>query len=237
MFYITRSTTNQAQTLLGFRGAASRSRFFGDNASYAKTQGDTSFQQQSKPLLGTEFGLFAILPLKGRWLALQPEVNMVRAKAGIDWVHNLPDYTQDANATYTFRAVQVPVLLRLSAGSKRLRVFALAGPYANYSWAGRFDIKTRVIDKDDGDQSGIAFSRNLDFKKDSLRHLDAGLMFGAGATAKFGPIWLGFDLRYRAGFREVFYTNSSGIANGVPSRLQAFSPSMFIMIPIRRSKD
>jgi len=112
----------------------------------------------------------------------------------------------DASSQTERSYVQIPVLLRINAGSRaknKPSLYFLAGPV--------FDIEVNTKDTEDGEE--------FDVPEDFYSGLEIGVMFGAG----FEVARIGIEGRYSWGLKSVLSTDAAELSGFGSTKLNTFS--------------
>jgi hypothetical protein len=232
LFVFAMQAKSQAQVSIGLRCGVNASRFYGNNLNVSSQGNGLAFTREANSIAGREIGAIVTIPLSRKHLALQAEINYAQAGSSIEESATYDLGSRQSTSQYKYRFIQVPVMVRLSTHGSFFRIFALAGPYLAYANSGDLQYES-YLDPGTGLANYSSSSRSIDFKSDSLRQFDFGLQAGGGAMVRLGPVWLGVDARYKAGFNNSSYSNYSK-TNDIGSKHTAYSGSVFLLIPFRK---
>ncbi len=183
----------RAQQLLLVPKAGASLHTFESNTVFYETAGGTGLAGG----LALEWGL-----LKNNRLAIQPEILFVQKGGKADFPDFAPMLTNDE--VYRINYLEIPVLLKASAGGERLRVFVNAGPAAALALGGRLT----YLDSRDfrGYEARIRFgspdSENSPNVYLSPR-LDLSLQAGGGLSYRLAGMRLLLEARYGHGLRSL----------------------------------
>ncbi|MES2522700.1 MAG: porin family protein [Gemmatimonadota bacterium] len=156
--------------------------------------------------IGLQLGGFLQIPISGMW-SFQPELHFIQ-KGGKTNVSISGDefgdpFTADLDLSLAY--LEVPALLRLDLGSRRLRPFFVAGPSValrvgcdvGVSVDGLGSVSTAC---DEGEPFTGEDGATVD---DPIKKFDVGGIIGAGVSGLFGGRTLSAQVRYARGFVNV----------------------------------
>lgn len=158
--------------------------------------GQTLQDIEDKSLWGFQAGLFANLPV-GEVISIQPEINWMQKGGNTKYNIAGSGFNQDYRLNY----LEVPVLLKVNAGSNDgtgVGLFFYGGPFVSYALNGKISSEIKLLDNTVENND-----TDINFSDDNQRRVDWGAAFGLGVN--LGGLMV--DLRYDLGINNLLDNN------------------------------
>ena len=172
-----------AQMSLGFRAGVNL-------ATWSVNDPVAPSDPQSVLLL--QVGMPLLVPIND-YLAVQPELTFLQK--GVE------EEEIDQGSTTTVQAVinyiELPILLKGTFGSEKVKAHLFAGPSLGYALNGKAKGTADILG------TKITIEEDIDFEEDEISRLDLGLHLGAAVLVPVGSGDLMFDVRYMLGLINI----------------------------------
>ncbi len=160
-----------AQTAIGIKGGIQSTKIYEKSGIY-------------DPTLRTNLGLVCNFSYTSA-ASFQMELNYSRKGSNV---------FNSTKATLGY--LELPLLLKISGGKEKFKVFGLAGPYI------AAPLRSELIVGDEKTVTTVSDDSNL------IEKMDVGFHIGGGVTYKMGPGRLLTEIRYCKGYGENFIEDS-----------------------------